>query len=72
MFRPTASPEIMPIELVFSKWRFLVSKEDLPNLDTLVYKVAFASKSITKSDINNCINHCVKLLRKCLKREPLF
>ena len=67
-----ASPEIMPIELVISIWKRLYTIEDQPNRDTLVFRVAKASRDITRENCSRCINYCRILLRKCLNEEHLF
>ena len=33
MFRPTASPDIMPIELAFSKWKYNIRRMELETED---------------------------------------
>ena len=40
MFRPTASPDIMPIEMAFSKWKYNIRRMILKHEDELVYNIS--------------------------------
>jgi len=66
MFRPTASPDIMPIELAFSKWKFNIRRMVLRHEDELVYHISNESKYITKDFCRKICDHCIKLFGKCL------
>jgi len=69
MFRPTASPDIMPIEMAFSKWKYNIRRMILKFEDELVYQIAKESKQITKDFCVKICNHCIKKFDKCLDKE---
>ena len=69
MFRPTASPDIMPIEMVFSQWKFKIRRMVLKHEDELVYNVAKQSRNITPEYCRKVCDHCIKEFEKCLNLE---
>ena len=40
MFRPTANPDIMPIEMAFSKWKYNIRRMLLKTEDELVFHIS--------------------------------
>jgi len=69
MFRPTASPDIMPIEMAFSKWKYNIRRRILKNEDELVFNICKESKFITKEFCRKICDHCIKEFPRCLNKE---
>ena len=65
VFAPISSPELNPIEFLFSKLKALTRKErlkDLVNNRKRTYNqiVPEVIRQVTKEDVNNCIYHVYK------------
>ena len=59
MFLPAYSPELNPIELMWSKVKNFIKKTVISNTEELYQALADALETITPDDAQNCFQHCL-------------
>jgi transposase len=69
VFLPPYSPQLNPIEEVFSKWKHLVKARNSRNVIELLETISSCSELISTEDINGCISHMREFLVKSARRE---
>ena len=58
MFLPAYSPELNPIEHIWSKVKIFIKKTVISNTEEL-YQDSSALETITPLDAQNCFQHCL-------------
>jgi len=59
MFLPAYSPELNPIEHIWSKVKNFIKKTVISNTEELYQALADALETITPLDAQNCFQHCL-------------
>lgn len=59
IYLPTYSPELNPIENIWSKVKCYLRKVTILDTEQLYQAIADALKTITPSDARNCFQHCL-------------
>ena len=71
MYLSPYSPQLNPIESLFSKWKIGVKRHRLTSRDNLLNRIKESQRLITVDDCQHWIKHSSKYLSICLKKEPL-
>ena len=66
---PPYSPQLNPIEEVFSKWNNLIKMSNPMNETTLLNAIRTSSEMITTTDIQGYVRHMREYLVKAVRRE---
>jgi transposase len=66
---PAYSPQLNPIEEVFSKWKYYKKTINRKTIEELNIAVARASSLITRSDCENFYSHVRGFVLKGIKQE---
>lgn len=69
IFLPAYSPQLNPIEEVFSKWKYLIKTSNSRNEVELLSNVFNSSSMITSTDVNGYVSHMREFLVKSVRRE---
>jgi len=69
MFLPAYSPQLNPIEEVFSKWKHIIKTANCETLESLKSQIQVASEAITRTDCNNFFSHVREFVLKGIRRE---
>lgn len=64
MFLPPYSPELNPIELIWSQVKHFLKKHTVTTTEALYQVVAQALQIITPLSAHNCLQHCLRETRK--------
>jgi len=59
VFLPPYSPELNPIEHIWSKIKSFIKKTAISNTEELYQAIADALETITPLDAKNCFQHCL-------------
>ncbi len=59
VFLPPYSPELNPIELIWSKLKNFLKKTIISTTDELYQAISTALEMVTPDEAQNCINHCL-------------
>jgi transposase len=70
-FLPAWSPELNPIEYVFSKWKLAFRAHQPDSEEAVDEAIQAAAKSITAEDCMNCFKHTQSLYEKAVNLEDL-
>ena len=69
IFLPPYSPQLNPIEEVFSKWKHLVKKRNCNTIEDLKKFITVASFDITRTDCANYFSHVREFILRGIRRE---
>ncbi|KII65391.1 hypothetical protein RF11_03493 [Thelohanellus kitauei] len=70
LFLPPYSPQLNPIELLFSKWKSIIkSRMVIFDGNTLLATISEASTQISRSDCEGWIRESTRFASKALQRE---
>jgi len=59
IFLPPYSPELNPIEHIWSKVKSFIKKTVISSTEELYQAIAAALEMITPDDAENCFHHCL-------------
>ena len=69
IFLPPYSPQLNPIEEVFSKWKGFIKNENCNDLAHLLRAISIGHTTITEDDCRNYFDHMATFIGKALQNE---
>ena len=67
---PPYSPQLNPVEEVFSKWKYLIKQREANNIEDLMAAIQTTHTRITSQECQNYFSHMREYVVTTLRREP--